>query len=142
MKKILVIGSGGREHALAWAAARSPEVAEVLVAPGNAGTAQEPKVRNVALDPMDFPGLIALAKDEGVALTIVGPAAPGCWRGGHFRGGRLALLWARAAAAQLEALRLLPRPSLPAMVFPQRTRFEPRSGGVRAYPGCSHRDQG
>ena len=49
MKKILVIGSGGREHALAWAAARSPEVEEVLVAPGNAGTAQEPKVRNVAL---------------------------------------------------------------------------------------------
>ena len=103
MKKILVIGSGGREHALAWAAARSPEVAEVLVAPGNAGTTQEPKVRNVALDPMDFPGLIALAKDEGVALTIVGPEAP-LVAGvvDTFEAEGLPCFGPRAAAAQLE----------------------------------------
>ena len=103
MKKILVIGSGGREHALAWAAARSPEVVEVLVAPGNAGTAQEPKVRNVALDPMDFPGLIALVRKEDVSLTIVGPEAP-LVAGvvDAFEAEGLPCFGPRAAAAQLE----------------------------------------
>lgn len=57
--KVLVIGSGGREHALAWKAAQSDRVTEVLVAPGNAGTAREPGVRNVPLDPMDFPALMS-----------------------------------------------------------------------------------
>lgn len=74
--KILVIGSGGREHALAWKAAQSPQVTEVLVAPGNAGTALEPGIRNVALDVLDFAGLAKLVKDEGVALTLVGPEVP------------------------------------------------------------------
>lgn len=74
--KILVIGSGGREHALAWKAAQSPQVTEVLVAPGNAGTALEPGIRNVALDVLDFAGLAQLVKDEGVALTLVGPEVP------------------------------------------------------------------
>lgn len=74
--KILVIGSGGREHALAWKAAQSPEVTEVLVAPGNAGTALEPGIRNVDLDVLDFAGLAALVESEGVALTLVGPEVP------------------------------------------------------------------
>ncbi len=73
---ILVIGSGGREHALAWALARSASVAEILVAPGNAGTAQEAKCRNVKIGVEDIPGLLALALQEKVSLTVVGPEVP------------------------------------------------------------------
>jgi phosphoribosylamine--glycine ligase len=74
--KVLVIGNGGREHALAWKCASSPRVAEVLVAPGNAGTATEPKVRNVAVGATDVAGLTELARRERIDLTIVGPEAP------------------------------------------------------------------
>jgi phosphoribosylamine--glycine ligase len=74
--KILVIGSGGREHALAWKAAQSAGVTEVLVAPGNAGTAREPGCRNVEIAVEDLEGLAALAAREQVALTIVGPEVP------------------------------------------------------------------
>jgi phosphoribosylamine--glycine ligase len=74
--RVLVIGSGGREHALAWKIASSPRVEEVLIAPGNAGTALEPKCRNVAIAADDVDGLLALAQREGVALTVVGPEAP------------------------------------------------------------------
>ena len=74
--KVLIIGGGGREHALAWKVAQSSRVSEVLVAPGNAGTATEPKCRNVATAAEDVAGLVALARDEDVGLTIVGPEAP------------------------------------------------------------------
>ena len=74
--KILVIGGGGREHALAWKLAQSPRVTEVLVAPGNAGTAAEPGVRNVPVKADDLDGLLELAQQRGVDLTIVGPEAP------------------------------------------------------------------
>jgi phosphoribosylamine--glycine ligase len=74
--KVLIIGSGGREHALAWKCAQSPRVAEVLVAPGNAGTAHEPRVRNVAVPAEDIAGQIALAQRERVDLTIIGPEGP------------------------------------------------------------------
>lgn len=74
--KVLIIGAGGREHALAWKAALSPKVDEVLVAPGNAGTAREPKVRNVPVEAEDLDGLLALARAESVDLTIVGPEQP------------------------------------------------------------------
>jgi phosphoribosylamine---glycine ligase len=74
--KVLIIGGGGREHALAWKCASTARVTEVLVAPGNAGTANEPKVRNVEVAAEDIPGLLALARAEKVALTIVGPEAP------------------------------------------------------------------
>lgn len=73
---ILVIGSGGREHALAWQAAKDSKVNKVFVAPGNAGTALEPKLENVAIDVMDQDALVAFAKENAVALTIVGPEAP------------------------------------------------------------------
>jgi phosphoribosylamine--glycine ligase len=73
---VLVIGGGGREHALAWKCAQSPRVSEVLVAPGNAGTAREPKVRNVPIDAGQHEALADLAAREGVALTIVGPEGP------------------------------------------------------------------
>ena len=74
--KVLVIGSGGREHALAWKLKQSAGVDEVLVAPGNAGTASEPGMRNVDVDVGDFAGLLALAQNEGVGFTMVGPEAP------------------------------------------------------------------
>jgi len=74
--KVLIIGSGGREHALAWKVAQSPRVTEVLVAPGNAGTARESKTRNVDVDADDLAALERLAKSERVDLTIVGPEAP------------------------------------------------------------------
>ncbi|MGH8130677.1 MAG: phosphoribosylamine--glycine ligase [Steroidobacteraceae bacterium] len=74
--KVLVIGGGGREHALAWKLAQSPRVSEVLVAPGNAGTAIEGKCRNAPVRAMDIPGLVALARAEGIELTVVGPEGP------------------------------------------------------------------
>ncbi|QUN06167.1 phosphoribosylamine--glycine ligase [Shewanella yunxiaonensis] len=74
--KVLVIGNGGREHALAWKAAQSADVEQVFVAPGNAGTALEPKLQNIAIDATDIDKLLAFAKAEQVALTIVGPEAP------------------------------------------------------------------
>jgi phosphoribosylamine---glycine ligase len=74
--KVLIVGGGGREHALAWKCAAAARVTEVLVAPGNAGTAREPKVRNVALAAEDTPALVALAVREHIDLTIIGPEAP------------------------------------------------------------------
>jgi len=74
--KVLIIGGGGREHALAWRAAQSPRVSRVLVAPGNAGTALEAKVENRPVSATDIPALVELARNEAVDLTIVGPEAP------------------------------------------------------------------
>lgn len=73
---VLIIGNGGREHALAWKAAQSAQADTVFVAPGNAGTAREPGVRNVPVDPLDFAALADFAQQNAVGLTIVGPEAP------------------------------------------------------------------
>ena len=73
---ILVIGSGGREHALAWKSAQNPKVDKVFVAPGNAGTAREPKLENIAIDVSEFEQLADFAQANKIALTIVGPEAP------------------------------------------------------------------
>jgi phosphoribosylamine--glycine ligase len=74
--KVLIVGGGGREHALAWKCAAAARVTEVLVAPGNAGTAIEPRVRNVGVAAEDVAALVQLAATERVGLTIVGPEAP------------------------------------------------------------------
>jgi len=74
--KVLIIGGGGREHALAWKVAQSPDVTQVFVAPGNAGTAQEPKLENIAIGVEDIDTLQAFAQDNAIDLTIVGPEAP------------------------------------------------------------------
>lgn len=74
--KVLIIGNGGREHALAWRAAKSPLADKVFVAPGNPGTAHEDKMENVAISVDDIQGLVSFAKKEGIGLTIVGPEAP------------------------------------------------------------------
>ncbi|GEM_PF-7551 len=75
-KRVLVIGSGGREHALAWKLAKSSQVKEVFVAPGNAGTAQEAKVTNVPIAANDLPGLVSFAKEKNIDFTLVGPEVP------------------------------------------------------------------
>ncbi|WP_313927836.1 phosphoribosylamine--glycine ligase [Pseudoxanthomonas sp.] len=101
--KVLVIGSGGREHALAWKLAQSPRVDEVIVAPGNAGTVTEAKCRNVAIKVTDIEGLLALVQAEDIGLTVVGPEVPlvagvvDC-----FRQAGLRIFGPTAAAAQLE----------------------------------------
>jgi phosphoribosylamine--glycine ligase len=74
--KVLIIGSGGREHALAWKIAQSARVKEIHVAPGNAGTALEPGVRNVEIAADDVQGLLRHALAEKIDLTIVGPEGP------------------------------------------------------------------
>jgi phosphoribosylamine--glycine ligase len=74
--KVLIVGGGGREHALAWKAAQSPKVEKIFVAPGNAGTAAEPKVENHPIAAEDIPALLAFAKERAIDLTIVGPEAP------------------------------------------------------------------
>jgi phosphoribosylamine--glycine ligase len=74
--KVLVIGSGGREHALAWKASQSADVSEVFVAPGNAGTALEPALTNVNIGVEDITGLVNFAQENDIGLTIVGPEAP------------------------------------------------------------------
>ncbi len=74
--KILIVGSGGREHALAWKVKQSTKADRVFVAPGNAGTAQEKGIENVAISSDDIPALIAFAQQEQIDLTIVGPEAP------------------------------------------------------------------
>ena len=74
--KILVIGSGGREHAIVWKLAQSDLCEKVFVAPGNAGTADEPKTENIDLNAEDLESLLAFAKNKEIDLTIVGPEAP------------------------------------------------------------------
>ena len=100
--KLLVIGGGGREHALAWKLAQSPDVETVFVAPGNAGTAVEPKLRNVPLLP--HAGLIAFCRAEKIAFTVVGPEAPlAAGIVDDFRAAGLPVFGPTRAAAQLES---------------------------------------
>jgi phosphoribosylamine--glycine ligase len=101
--KILVIGSGGREHALAWKLAQSARVEEVLVAPGNAGTACEARTRNATVAATDLDGLLKLARDAQVAMTVVGPEVP-LVAGivDRFRAAGQRIVGPTAAAARLE----------------------------------------
>ncbi len=102
--KILVIGAGGREHALAWKLAQSPRVARVYVAPGNAGTAREAKCENIAISATDVPALFAFAGDRGIDLTVVGPEAPlAAGVVDTFRDGGLRIFGPTRDAAQLES---------------------------------------
>jgi phosphoribosylamine--glycine ligase len=99
---VLIIGGGGREHALAWKIAQSPRVAKVFVAPGNAGTALEPELTNVAITA--FPDLVAFAQQQHVALTVVGPEGPlAAGLVDAFRAAGLAIFGPLQAAAMLES---------------------------------------
>ena len=100
--KLLVIGSGGREHAIAWKLAGSPKVSRVYVAPGNAGTAREDGLFNIELSA--FPDLIRFAKDEGIHATVVGPEGPiAAGIVDAFRDAGLRVFGPTKAAAQLES---------------------------------------
>ena len=101
--RVLVIGSGGREHALAWKLRQSSGVDEVIVAPGNAGTAREPGIRNADVAATDIDGLIALVQREDIGLTVVGPEGP-LVAGvvDRFRAAGLACFGPTRIAAQLE----------------------------------------
>src|SRR5688500_7450411 len=100
--KILVVGSGGREHAMAWRLAQSPRVSRVFVAPGNAGTAQEDGLLNIDLHSIE--ALAKFAKADGVHVTVVGPEAPlAAGIVDVFRASGLRVFGPTKAAAQLEA---------------------------------------
>ena len=134
---ILVIGSGGREHALAWSAAKDARVNTVFVAPGNAGTAIEAGIENVAIDVMDKVALAKFAKENGVALTIVGPEAPlvdGVVD--YFQSEGLAIFGPSAGAAQLEGSKaftkdFLARQQIPTAEYQNFTEIEPALAYLR-----------
>ncbi len=103
MKKILIVGGGGREHALAYACAKSAQVSQIFVAPGNPGTAVLPKTQNVAIGAEDLDGLLDFAKAENISLTIVGPEAPlVAGITDKFQAAGLKIFGPSKAAAQLE----------------------------------------
>ena len=135
---VLIVGSGGREHALAWKVAQSPRVGQVFVAPGNAGSAREAGVSNVAIDVMDFAALAAFAKANGVGLTIIGPEAP--LVGGivdHFRAEGLRCFGPTQGAAQLEGSKaftkdFLSRHGIPTAEYQTFTEIAPAEAYIRA----------
>lgn len=100
--KVMVIGGGGREHAIAWRIAQSPRVEQVFVAPGNGGTALEPRLQNIALSSNDE--LVKFAQEQGISLTVVGPEAPlAAGVVDAFRANGLKIFGPSQAAAQLES---------------------------------------
>ncbi|MDQ2078241.1 phosphoribosylamine--glycine ligase [Marinimicrobium sp. ABcell2] len=134
---ILIIGGGGREHALAWKAAQSAQVETVFVAPGNAGTALEPKLENVDIDSMDFAALAEFAKNNNVGLTIVGPEAP-LVEGvvDYFQERQLPCFGPTKGAAQLEGSKaftkdFLARHNIPSADYQNFTEVEPALAYLR-----------
>lgn len=116
---VLVIGSGGREHALTWKIAQSPRVERIWVAPGNAGTAGEPKAENVKLSPTDFKALIEFAKKNEVSLTVVGPEAPlAAGIVDAFQAAGLRIFGPSKAAAELEASKVFCKDMLRSAAVP------------------------
>jgi len=140
--QVLIVGSGGREHALAWKCAQSPQVGKVFVAPGNAGTATEPAnglaVENVPLAATDIDGLLAFAQERGIDLTIVGPEDPlvlGIVD--RFSAAGLPCFGPSAAAAQLEgsksfAKRFMQRHNIPTAAFGEFTDVSEAVKFIRA----------
>ncbi|PSV08879.1 phosphoribosylamine--glycine ligase [Photobacterium leiognathi] len=129
--KVLIIGNGGREHALGWKVAQNPQVETVFIAPGNAGTALEPKLENVAIGVEDIAGLVEFAQNNQIALTIVGPEAPlviGVVDA--FRAAKLPIFGPTEAAAQLEGSKaftkdFLARHNIPTAEYQNFTEIEP-----------------
>ncbi len=136
--KVLVIGSGGREHALAWKAAQSTQVSKVYVAPGNAGTATENKVENIAIAVNELDKLVEFAQANDIVLTIVGPEQPlvdGVVDAFQAQG--LTIFGPSAKAAQLEGSKaftkdFLARHHIPTAAYQNFTEIEPALAYVRA----------
>ena len=137
--KVLIIGNGGREHALAWKTAESSQVEKVFVAPGNAGSATENKVENVNIGVTDIADLVAFAKKENIDLTIVGPEAPlviGVVDAFEKEG--LAIFGPTAAAAQLEGSKaftkdFLARHNIPTAAYGNFTEIEPAVAYIKQH---------
>lgn len=134
---VLVIGSGGREHALAWKAAQSAGIETVYVAPGNAGTALEAGLENLAIDSMDFKGLADFAEQNAVGLTIVGPETP-LVEGivDYFQARGLRCFGPSKGAAQLEGSKaftkdFLARHNIPTGSYGNFTELEPALAYLR-----------
>ena len=134
---VLIIGNGGREHALAWKAAQDDQISQVFVAPGNAGTASESKVTNVDIDVLNLQGLVTFAKQENIKLTIVGPEAP-LVAGvvDQFEAAGLAIFGPHQAAAQLEGSKaftkdFLARHHIPTAAYQNFTEIEPAKQYVK-----------
>ena len=135
---ILIIGNGGREHALAWKASQSPLADKVFVAPGNAGTALEPLLENVDIAATDIAGLLAFAKSNAIGLTIVGPEAPlviGVVDA--FRAAGLKIFGPTQEAAQLEGSKaftkdFLARHNIPSADYQNFTEIEPALAYLRS----------
>jgi phosphoribosylamine--glycine ligase len=137
--KVLIVGGGGREHALAWAVAKSAGVARVYVAPGNAGTATEPKCENVPISAGDLGGLIGFARERGVGLTIAGPEGP-LVNGivDRFRAAGLKCFGPTAAAARLEGSKgfakdFMARHGIPTAAYGTFTEVAPAIEFIRAH---------
>ena len=135
---VLIIGSGGREHALAWKAAQSPQVEKVFVAPGNAGTLLDNKLANVSLDMLDFSRLADFAEANDVGLTIVGPEVP-LVAGivDFFKERKLPCFGPTKGAAQLEGSKaftkdFLARHKIPTAEYQNFTEVEPALAYLRA----------
>lgn len=135
--KVLIIGNGGREHALAWKVARDSNVTHVYVAPGNAGTASEHNVSNVNIDVLAIPELVAFAQQEKIDLTIVGPEAP-LVAGvvDQFAAAGLTIFGPTRAAAQLEGSKafskdFLARHNIPTAAYQNFTDVEAAKAYVR-----------
>ena len=135
---ILIIGNGGREHALAWKASQSPLADKIFVAPGNAGTALEPLLENVNIAATDVAGLLAFAQQNDIGLTIVGPEAPlviGVVDA--FRAAGLKIFGPTQAAAQLEGSKaftkdFLARHAIPSADYQNFTEIEPALAYLRS----------
>ncbi|MFZ0448543.1 MAG: phosphoribosylamine--glycine ligase [Desulfatiglandaceae bacterium] len=135
--KVLIIGGGGREHALAWKITQSDRVERVFVAPGNAGTALEKKVENVPISALDIEGLVNFAGREAMGLTIVGPEAPlVVGLADAFRESGLPCFGPTQAAAQLEGSKaftkdFLARHDIPTGWYRTFTEIEPARAFIR-----------
>lgn len=135
--KILVVGGGGREHALAWRMRHSPGVREILLAPGNAGTAAEPGMRNVAVAASDIGGLLRLAREERIDLTVIGPEAPlALGVVDAFQAAGLRCFGPSRAAAQLESSKsfskhFLARHAIPTAAYAVFTELDTALAHVR-----------
>ncbi|MBI1732555.1 MAG: phosphoribosylamine--glycine ligase [Gammaproteobacteria bacterium] len=140
-KTVLVVGGGGREHALAWKAAQDTDVERVFVAPGNAGTLREPKLVNAPIRTDDFDGLADFAVREAVTVTIIGPEAP-LVSGivDHFQSRGLKCFGPTAAAAELEGSKtyskdFLARHGIPTAPYRSFTELDACLDYLRTRPG-------
>lgn len=138
--KVLIIGNGGREHAIAWKIAQSPQVEQIFVAPGNGGTALEAKTQNIAINATDIDALVEFAKQNQIDFTLIGPEAPlALGIVDHFTAANLPCFGPTKACAQLESSKtfckdFLARHQIPTARYQSFTDLEKALAYVQAHP--------